>query len=74
MDKEKGEGQDFGSLKLQRKDEVTEMKAAHGTDVRRQIRNSVSDMLNLRCLSEPWCYSLSARWTYKHQENWVSDC
>ena len=61
MDKEKGEGQDFGSLKLQRKDEVTEMKAAHGTDVRRQIRNSVSDMLNLRCLSEPWCYSLSAR-------------
>lgn len=52
MDKEKGEGQDFGSLKLQRKDEVTEMKAAHGTDVRRQIRNSVSDMLNLRCLSD----------------------
>lgn len=33
MDKEKGEGKDFGSLKLQRKDEVTEMKAAHGTDV-----------------------------------------
>lgn len=33
MAKEKGEGKDFGSLKLQRKHEVTEMKAAHGTDV-----------------------------------------